>query len=170
MGKFNPSQEYFRSIIHYNPLTGILYRRKKFESGLIKPLGHKCTKGRDRLMVSLKLNGVSAGFLAHRIAWIIMNGQIPDGLEIDHINGVTDDNRIANLRCVTRKVNMQNLRKPNRNSVSGLLGAFPSKGGKWVAAICVNGKQRRIGTFATKEDAHQAYVIKKREVHEGCTI
>ena len=35
-------------------------------------------------------------------AWV---GPIPDGMTIDHINGVTTDNRFENLRCVTLEVN-----------------------------------------------------------------
>lgn len=33
--------------------------------------------------------------------------EIPAGMTIDHINGVTTDNSIANLRCVSREINMR---------------------------------------------------------------
>lgn len=39
--------------------------------------------------------------LAHRVIWIMHNGPIPDGYEIDHINRVRNDNRIENLRLLT---------------------------------------------------------------------
>ena len=37
----------------------------------------------------------------HRIVWIKHNGEIPEGHLIHHDNGIKDDNRIENLRCVT---------------------------------------------------------------------
>lgn len=44
----------------------------------------------------------------HRIIWETFNGEIPDGMEIDHINTVRNDNRLSNLRCVSPKDNMNN--------------------------------------------------------------
>ena len=39
------------------------------------------------------------------IAW--RNKEIPAGMTIDHINGVTTDNSIANLRCVSNEINVR---------------------------------------------------------------
>ena len=44
----------------------------------------------------------------HRLAYETFVGEIPQGLTIDHINTVRDDNRIDNLRCVTQKENNNN--------------------------------------------------------------
>lgn len=44
----------------------------------------------------------------HIIKWIFFNGEIPDGMEIDHINGDKQDNRLENLRCVTHPENCNN--------------------------------------------------------------
>lgn len=38
---------------------------------------------------------------AHRFIWIYFNGEIPEGLEIDHINNDKTDNRLENLRLFT---------------------------------------------------------------------
>ena len=43
--------------------------------------------------------------LAHRFVWIIFNGDIPDRLEINHINGIKNDNRLCNLELVTKSQN-----------------------------------------------------------------
>lgn len=60
-------------------------------------------------------------YFAHRIIWELHNGAIPDGMEIDHINGDSTDNRIENLRLATREVNTRN-RKKFRNNTSGSAG------------------------------------------------
>ena len=47
---------------------------------------------------------------ASRLVWNTFNGDIPEGMEIDHINTVRDDNRLSNLRLVTHKENCRNAR------------------------------------------------------------
>ena len=47
----------------------------------------------------------------HRLVWEIHNGPIPDGMEVDHINHIRHDNRIENLRVVTKQVNGRNQSK-----------------------------------------------------------
>lgn len=47
-------------------------------------------------------------FSVHRLVWETFVGPIPDGMEIDHINTVRNDNRLANLRVVTHKENQAN--------------------------------------------------------------
>jgi len=44
---------------------------------------------------------------AHRVIWEHAHGAIPDGMQINHINGVKSDNRIANLELVTPAANAQ---------------------------------------------------------------
>ena len=61
--------------------------------------------------VKLKLkNGQYGQFRLHRVVWVFFNGEIPDGLQIDHIipirNGGT--NALSNLRLVTPKENTNN--------------------------------------------------------------
>jgi len=110
-----------------------------------------------------------APYMAHRLAWLYAHGRWPL-LEIDHIDGNKANNAISNLRDVSRGVNCQNLRSaPQRNTTSKLLGAYPS-GKRWRARITINQKIASLGTFATKEDAHSAYLDAKRIHHEGCTI
>lgn len=48
--------------------------------------------------------------MAHRVVWIAANGPIPPGLEVNHKNGVHDDNRLDNLELVTPSGNVQHAR------------------------------------------------------------
>lgn len=47
-------------------------------------------------------------FKYHRVIWYYFNGEIPEGYEIDHINGDRADNRLENLRIVTHTENVNN--------------------------------------------------------------
>jgi hypothetical protein len=108
---------------------------------------------------------------AHRLAWFYFHGEWPKGL-IDHINGDPSDNRIANLRDCSASVNSQNQRGPHSRSTTGFLGvtATGSKKRPYRAQINCSGKLHYIGIFETAEKAYAAYVERKRELHEGCTI
>lgn len=106
--------------------------------------------------------------MAHRLAWLYVHGEWP-AHEIDHINGVRTDNRITNLRDVSRAINAQNIRAARSDSKSGLLGVSAGNGG-FVAAVQLNGRQHYLGTFQTPEEAQAVYLGAKRRLHEGCTI
>jgi hypothetical protein len=104
----------------------------------------------------------------HRLAFLYVTGSWPSGF-VDHINGNPLDNRFCNLRDVPKAINCQNLRRALSNNKCGLLGASP-RHGKWAATIMSKGVRIHIGTFNTPEEAHAAYVSKKRELHPGCTL
>lgn len=82
------------------------------------------------------------------------------GFDVDHINRNKLDNRLINLRYVTRGQNMLNtgLRSTNTN---GLKGTYFIRSGKrkkrWVSKIKINYKEKILGYFHTQEEAHQAY-------------
>lgn len=107
-------------------------------------------------------------YKAHRLAWLYIYGTWPDGL-IDHVNGVKSDNRIINLRVVNETGNSENVRRPNKRNKSGFMGVILFQN-KWRASITINKKTRRIGDFATPEEAHQAYLNAKRKHHQSCTV
>ncbi|RHZ96465.1 HNH endonuclease [Cereibacter sphaeroides] len=84
-------------------------------------------------------------YQAHRIIWKMQFGV--EAEEIDHINGVRDDNRLENLREVTRSINMHNIyvRGDNKSGTTGVCWAEDRKA--WRAYIDVDGKRRFIGRF-----------------------
>jgi len=84
----------------------------------------------------------------------------PNGLEVDHINGNTLDNRKSNLRICTHLENIRNSKKRinSKTSFKGITRAH-SKSERWCANICVNGKNMHLGTYSTKEKAHEAYSV-----------
>lgn len=92
-----------------------------------------------------------------RITTYLMN--TPPGLEVDHIDRNTLNNRRTNLRVVTHSVNVHNQRiRPNNTS--------GYKGVSWVphckkyrARIQFNGKKVHLGMFNDPKDASTAVEV-----------
>lgn len=157
--------EQLKELFAYEPFTGKVTRLKrtpKCSKAIGSEVGAIDDEGYRRAVVCGKYLAV------HRLAWALNNGAWPEG-QVDHINGVRSDNRLANLRVVTPALNSQNQRKAKRHSSTGLLGVHTS-GKKFIAQIGVDRKVRYLGTFDDADSAHQAYLKEKRMVHEGCTI
>lgn len=58
--------------------------------------------------VELTKNGNGKKYLVHRLVYEAFYGNIPKGMEIDHVSTIPNDNRVENLRCVTPKENCNN--------------------------------------------------------------
>ncbi len=104
--------------------------------------------------------------LAHRIAWLFVHGEFPEG-NIDHINRNKSDNRIANLRPATYEQNAQN-RLKNIKNTSGYKGVtWHKRDERWQAAITVRKKVIHLGYYKNVEDAYKAYTeaSKKHQSH-----
>lgn len=135
--------ERLRELLNYDPETGVftfrVHRSQNATAGQVagwrRPNGY----------VQVTVDGVH--YKAHRLAWLYMTGAWPE-LDIDHINRTRDDNRWSNLRQLSRGENLQNASLSHRN-VSGCKGVtpHPKGGGRWVAHIRFNNKQRYLGTF-----------------------
>lgn len=158
-----------RQILDYDPQTGALVWRKRpihmFKAG-------KQTQEHNAAM----WNGANAGnvaftaptanhyrqgtifgkrYLAHRVVWAIYHGEWP-AEDVDHENGIRHDNRIANLRSVSRSGNMRNACKSKRNK-SGVVGVnWASREKKWCAAIGDNNGGKHLGYFKSFDDAVNA--------------
>lgn len=95
-------------------------------------------------------------YLAHRLAWLYVQGVWPEN-DVDHINRIKTDNRIANLRDATKSQNLGNS-KTSRKNTSGVKGVCWHRHiRKWQATIHMHGKNRHLGYFATREAAAEAY-------------
>jgi len=148
------TQQSLMKHFEYDPLTGFFKRKNrknaKFPAGTLQPHGY------------IKIHFEKKQYYAHRLAWIYFYGEFPTK-EIDHINGNKSDNRISNLRHVSRSENAQNMKTHLDNS-SGLKGVCFFQG-KWIAQICINNKKQVIGKFESKEEASNAYKLIAKKIH-----
>lgn len=80
----------------------------------------------------------------------------PLGMQVDHINHDTLDNRRANLRTVTPSQNKQNNRGSQKNSKTGVRGVCQLASGRYEAYASSYRKQVKLGTFLTVEEAAAA--------------
>lgn len=146
---YEPTQQQLKSVLDYRPQTGIFVWTKNASPGNAGKIAGIVVNGYRRIHVGDRL------YLGHHLAWFFVHGEWPKG--IDHINGDRDDNRIDNLRLATASQNGANKRKSSANT-SGRKGVYKTSGGKFVAAITCLGKDYHVGTFATLEEASQAYL------------
>lgn len=150
-----------REVLDYNPETGEF--RWRVTNSTKVPAGTRAgyRSARDgywRVQVDNRM------FLSHRLAWLYVYGRWPEA-EIDHINLIRDDNRLANLREASRAQNSRNLRA-HRDNRAGLKGVSRDlRSGRYEAAIMAEGERRRLGWFATAEEAHQTYCKAVEELH-----
>ena len=89
------------------------------------------------------------------------------GTIVDHINGDIRDNRRANLRFATHSESMCN-RGMAKNNRSGFKGVSVDKRKcqwRYRATIKCEGKKYNLGTFATPEEAYEAYKKASQELH-----
>lgn len=163
-----PSQKYLKECFDYDPESGVVTWKKRprlhFQSDRIwlsfnaKHAGKEAFTMRDTF--GYRRGKVSGSeYVSQRIVWKYMTGQDPSQ-EIDHVNGIRDDNRWCNLRCVSHSDNMKNTRKrsDNKTGVSGVT----IKGGRFCARVQSNGQRRHLGYFQTLSEA-EAAVINARQ-------
>ena len=151
------TQERLKELLHYNPDTGIFtwlvdrgrLAKKGDESGCTKSDGY----------IRIRLDG--AGYYAHRLAFLYMEGDIPQ--EIDHIDRSRSNNSWGNLARTSRSRNMLNAGLYPSNK-SGAKGVSAHKDGGFVANITVDKKRKYLGKFKTKEEAIQARSDAEKEL------
>lgn len=159
------TQARLKELLSYDPDTGVfVWRIKSSKFSYIEP--GSVAGWEDNGYIKISLDG--RDYKAHRLAWLYVYGAWPSKF-VDHKNQVRADNRIRNLRDASREINGQNQTKAHaQNRSCGLLGVSRSSWSKkWIARLKVDGKRLYLGTFATPELAHAAYVATKRELHPG---
>lgn len=164
-----PTSEQLHSMFQYEPSTGDLFWKEKHPSPCIPEGERKRWNARYAGKPAITADdgkGYRRGnvqgqmLFAHRIVWAMHKGCWPNS-DIDHINGQTKDNRIENLRAVSRSINMRN-QKRRRNAHPVAIGMRKSSKNTWSVSIGENGHQRYIGNYAC---IGQAVKARRRAEH-----
>jgi len=132
----NLTQEELKRFLHYDPETGHftwkVVTANRVKKGAVA--GHNDVHG----YISISLHSVR--YRAHRLAWMYITGEWPED-QIDHINRIRNDNRFCNIRAVTQRQNMANMK--NNNSFVGVWLCKTSQ--RWYAQL----DHKHVGCFVT---------------------
>lgn len=116
---------------------------------------------KSRGYIRIELNGKY--YMAHRLAWLYEYGKFPQQY-IDHINRVKNDNRINNLRDVSRYVNARNKKISVRNR-SGTIGVhWCARTKKWRSYINVNKQRTYLGYFKKKRNGNNFKILNLKNI------
>jgi hypothetical protein len=146
------AQTELKETLHYCPNTGI-FTWIINKSGTAKgtTAGYKTSEGYSCITINYK------PYRSHRLAWLYTHGEFPKD-QIDHINGVKDDNRIENLRDVDGFINHKNkkLFKSNKSGITGV--CWDKASNKWAVRISPNRVRISLGYFDNIFDAAAASI------------
>jgi HNH endonuclease/AP2 domain len=157
------TSERLHELLSCDPESGIFTRNSSAGGSVIGSVaGYKAPDNRIKIYVDGK------NYNAHRLVWLYVHGYIPT-IDIDHIDGDPSNNRLANLREVSHKVNLQNRKGPTKANELGVMGVIRNKE-RFGAQIRVDGKRVWLGTYDTPELAHSVYLHTRRKLLEGNTI
>lgn len=130
----------------YNPLTGEIKRTLSYG----RAIAGQCFNDAN----SINVYGTS--IRPARLAWLLFHGDWPpNGYYVDHINGIKADNRMLNLRLATPTQNQQN--KAGSGGYAKGVTWRDRKSKPWQAKIRVDGARIHLGSFATHDEAAEAY-------------
>lgn len=104
-------------------------------------------------------------YRAHRVAYELAVGPIPDGMEIDHSCRNRRCVNPSHLRIATRKQNQENL-APRKHSRSGVRGVSWDKARqKWIVHVTHNREVYYGGGYVNLEDAEQAAIELRNKLY-----
>lgn len=157
------TQKYLKECLNYNPETGVFIWLKRPERHFTKSCqagtfnnqfaGLECGKiGKRSETIKYRIITINnKSYSAHALAILYCYGYMPE--VVDHINGDGLDNRLVNLRSVTRSENSRNckLRKDNKSGVPGV--SLIASAGRWRVRISTSKGHESIGCYDDYFDA-----------------
>lgn len=142
---------HWNTIYNYEEKRGLLTHKNGRQVGTKDAYGY------------LVLGHKGKSYKVHRIIWEMLNGAIPAGMVIDHINQNPSDNRICNLRLATKSLNAFNckVRADNKHKMTGVSWKKDKK--RYKAYITINQKQIHLGYFREVSQAIKARLAAEKK-------
>lgn len=173
------TQARLKELFQYDPQEGVLiWRERPLTDFKNKPAYHSFKSrwegkvaGHIQFQGYRKIVADGQNHQAHKLIWCFVFGEwitYPDA-EIDHVNGDRADNRIQNLRKVTKSMNQRNS-SMRINNKSGVIGVnWKKKQRRWVARIWDGPHHKYLGMYRNLEDAAAARAKAEQELgyHPG---
>jgi len=155
------SADYVRSILDYDPNTGVVTwidtHRQGIKAGSIAGTYNEKA---GYVYVSIDVSK----YCLHRIIWLWMTGVWPED-QIDHIDTCGRNNKWDNLREANNSQNNSN-RFATELNTSGFKGVSWHKSrGKWRGVLTKNGRSIHIGHFDDPRKAAEAYANAAKKYH-----
>ena len=130
-------------------------------------------KTRGYLQVLLYKDRKRHMFRVHRIVWEAFNGPIPEGMEVNHVNECTWDNRLENLNLLTHKEN-NNWGTRNKRAGNGIaksrrkmVNQYTLGGEHIMTWFSAKGVEEELGHLGYYQTAICACCQGKRKTHKG---
>jgi hypothetical protein len=152
------TQDKLKEVMEYSAADGVF--RWKISKGPNARKGQIVGKKKGYPKVTID----GAEYKLHRLAWLYVYGNFPVK-DLDHINGITYDFAISNLRECNDFENQQNRSVSKRNKCGYPGVSFSKRINKWSAQIMLNRQSYFLGNFDDAKDAGDAYKKAKQELH-----
>lgn len=145
---------------HLSAAERLALRSEVDEStGCVLWLGARNTNGYGQIQFRGRL------WQAHILAYVSVNGPVPEGLVLDHKCRVKACVNVAHLHAVTPRQNAEN-QTARRHSGTGIRGVHWSKQRrKWVAAAATGGVKKIAGYFDDIAEAERAVITLRNQMY-----
>ena len=131
--------------------------RKDGEGFLRSAYNHKGYKH-----VGIYMEGKNRTMTVHKIVTLVFLGERPKGYEVNHKNGIRDDNRICNLEYLTKSQNNQLSYDSGRRVVKGILNANCKYTEAQIREVC---ERLEKGDYKNRAALGRELSIPKHTIH-----
>lgn len=108
----------------FKPINGYEFLYAIDSLGNVKSLKNnkilKQSNHKKYCKIGLSKNGIQKHYFTHRLVWEAFIGKIPNKIQVNHKNGIKNDNRLENLELVTASENqIHSFRVLGRKAIKG---------------------------------------------------
>lgn len=111
------------------------------------------------------IGGKRYGIRAHRLAYHLTTGAIPEDKQVDHLCHNRQCVNPKHLRVVTHKQNQENLAGAQPRNKSGVRGvSWYARKQLWMGSVRHNKRLHHVGYFGSVAEAERAVIAKRNEL------